>query len=54
VEYSFKAFHQQHCCENCQWQFKRDLDAANLRPVVGHGCGKQIQHFVATKRIAIQ
>jgi len=26
---------------NCSYKFKRDLDAANLRPALWHGCGRQ-------------
>jgi len=40
-----KAFHRICCCgnkTNCQISFERDLDAANLRPALGHGCGMQL------------
>ena len=40
----YKAFRRMCCCgneTNCQNQFKRDLDAANLRQAVEHGCRKQ-------------
>ena len=40
----YNAFHRICSCgnETIRQQFcKRDLDAANLRPALGHGCGKQ-------------
>ena len=40
----YNAFHQIFCCGNetiCRWFCKSDLDAANLRPALEQGCGKQ-------------
>jgi len=40
----YNTFHRNFCCGNGtirQWFCKRDLDAANLRPALVQGCGKQ-------------
>jgi len=40
----YNAFHRNFCCANKTirwWICKRDLDAANLRPVLEQGCGLQ-------------
>ena len=40
----YKAFHQIDLCGNERigpWQFKRDLDEANLQPALEQSCGKK-------------